>query len=143
MSERQDSTLKKKYPKISKLDLDKSPLKDNPWLSGFIDADGNFFCSFNLNTAGKAERVKSYMRISQKRIYKSTSSAVGNSNFKIMDKIREFLQVKNVNLLKRTHRNYTELSYEVRTTKKASCNLLIDYLSVYPLFSSKYQDFLD
>jgi hypothetical protein len=60
-----------------------------------------------------------------------------------MDTIREFLDVKNVSEIKRIKDNYVETSYEVRTTKKTSCDILINYLSVYPLFSSKYQDFLD
>jgi hypothetical protein len=85
------------------------------------------------------------MRISQKQIYKITSdiSKENNSNFQIMEKIRVFLDVKNVNEIKRIKDNYVELSYEVRTTKKTSCDNLIDYLSTYPLFSSKHQDFLD
>jgi hypothetical protein len=85
------------------------------------------------------------MRISQKKSYKLNSeiSEDKNSNFDIMEKIQEFLYIKNVNEIKRTRNNYTELAYEVRTTKKESCNILIDYLTMYPLFSSKFQDFLD
>ena len=60
-----------------------------------------------------------------------------------MEKIREFLDVKNINKIKRIKVKYIELSYEVRTTKKTFCDVLMDYLSTYPLFSSKYQDFLD
>ena len=132
-------------PKIVKLGLDNSSLGNNPWLTGFLEADGNFFCSFDLNSEGIAEVVKSYMRISQKQLYKITSDIPkdNNSNFQIMDKIREFLDVKTVNEIKRTKENFFELAYEVRTTKKTSCDLLINYLSVYPLFSSKHQDFLD
>jgi hypothetical protein len=85
------------------------------------------------------------MRISQKRLYKSNSDIPEdkNSNLHIMEKIREFLDVKNVNEIKRTKENYVELAYEVRTTKKLSCDILINYLTTYPLFSSKQQDFLD
>jgi LAGLIDADG endonuclease len=85
------------------------------------------------------------MRVSQKQLYKVTSDIPleSNSNFQIMENIREFLDIKTVNKIKRTRENFVELSYEVRTTKKTSCNLLINYLSVYPLFSSKHQDFLD
>ena len=36
-----------------------------------------------------------------------------------------------------------ELAYEVRTTKKLSCDILINYLTNFPLFSSKHLDFLD
>ena len=131
--------------KIVKLGLDNSSLGNNPWLTGFLEADGNFFCSFDLNSEGVAETVKSYMRVSQKQLYKNTSdtSKENNSNFFIMEKIREFLDVKTVNEIKRIRDNYVELSYEVKTSKKASCDLLINYLSVYPLFSSKHQDFLD
>lgn len=130
--------------KIVKLGLDNSSLGNNPWLTGFIEADGNFYCGFDLNS-GIAEAVKNYMRVSQKQIYKYASDIPkeNNSNFQIMEKIREFLDVKTVNEIKRTKEKYVELSYEVRTTKKTSCDLLINYLSIYPLFSSKHQDFLD
>lgn len=130
--------------KIVKLGLDNSSLGNNPWLTGFIEADGNFYCGFDLNS-GIAEAVKNYMRVSQKQTYKLTSDIPkeNNSNYQIMEKIREFLDVKTVNEIKRTKEKYVELSYEVRTTKKTSCDLLINYLSIYPLFSSKHQDFLD
>jgi len=60
------------------------------------------------------------MRISQKRIYKLNSGIPEdkNSNLDIMDKIKEFLDVKNINNIKRIKENYVELGYEVRTTKK-------------------------
>jgi len=29
-------------------EIDNSPLGNNPWLTGFIESDGNFYCSFNL-----------------------------------------------------------------------------------------------
>jgi len=109
-----------------------------------LEADGNFYCTFNLNTKGIATQVKHYMRIEQKATYgKSTKLPLEiNSNFHIMDKIREFLGIKNVSKRQRIRENFVELSYEVRTSKKASCEILINYLSTYPLFSSKHQDFL-
>lgn len=131
--------------KLSKLNLDNSPLNSNPWLTGFIESDGNFYCGFDLNSDGIAKNVKCYMRISQKRSYKLNSEIPENqnTNFNIMEKIREFLNVKNVNEIKIVKENYVELAYEVRTIKKESCDLLIDYLTNYPLFSSKNQDYLD
>jgi hypothetical protein len=85
------------------------------------------------------------MRISQKQSYKLNSEIPENknTNLYIMEKIREFLNVKNVTEIKRIKENYIELAYEVRTTKKESCDFLRNYLTEYPLFSSKYQDFLD
>lgn len=120
------------------------PLGDNPWLAGFLEADGNFYGSFNINSQGIAEEIRHYMRISQKTVYskKSNLSNGNNSNIHIMEKIREFLDVKSVSEIKRTKEKYVELAYEVRTSKKSSSEKLIAYLSRYPLFSSKHQDFL-
>ena len=82
------------------------------------------------------------MRVSQKQSYKPTISE-DNSNFYIMEKIRDFLDVKVVTKIQRNKPNYIELAYEVRTTKKSSCDLLINYLTKFPLFSSKHLDYLD
>ncbi len=124
--------------KLSKLELDNSPLSSNAWLAGFIESDGNFYCGFDLNSDGIAKIVKCYMRISQKKSYRLNSEIPENqnTNLNIMEKIREFLNVKNVTEIKRVKENYLELAYEVRTTKKESCDLLINYLTEYPLFSS-------
>nr|YP_010833259.1 LAGLIDADG endonuclease [Agaricus bitorquis]WFG54006.1 LAGLIDADG endonuclease [Agaricus bitorquis] len=103
--------------KLIKLGLDYTSLGNNPWLAGFIEADGNFYCEYNLNSNGIATLLISYMRVSQKQSYKTTISE-DNSNFYIMEKIREFLAVKNVNKIQRNKPNYIELGYEVRTTKK-------------------------
>lgn len=130
---------------IIKLGLDNSSLGSNPWLTGFIESDGNFYCNFDLSLDGIAKNIKCYMRISQKKLYKLTNEIPKdkNTNFFIMEKIKEFLNVKNVYEIKREKENYVELAYEVKTTKKESCDLLIDYLTTYPLFSSKYRDYLD
>jgi LAGLIDADG endonuclease len=119
-------------------------LGNNPLFTGFIKADGNFYCSFDLNSEGIAKVGKSYMRVSQKQTYKILSDLPkeNHSNFQIMEKIKEFMDVNNVRVIKRIRKNYVELAYEVRTSKKISCNLLINYLSIHPLFSSKHQDFL-
>lgn len=135
----------KDKPEIVKLGLDSSSLGSNPWLAGFIEADGHFYCSFDLNPQYIANTVKCYMAISQKNLYKANSdlSPKDNSNIYIMEKIQEFLDVKNVNQFKRIRGNFTELAYSVKTTRKNSCQILINYLNAYPLFSSKHPDFLD
>lgn len=56
-----------------------------------------------------------------------------------MENIREFLDVKSVNEIKRIRESFVEINYEVRTSKKSSSEKLITYLSKYPLF---LQDFL-
>lgn len=97
-----------------------------------------------MNSEGIAQVVKNYMRISQKQSYKKDSiSKQSNTNLPIMEKIKTFLDVKNVTFTKRNKNSFVELTYEVRTTKKDSCAILINYLSKYPLFSSKHQDYID
>lgn len=76
--------------KITKLGLDKSSLGNNPWLTGFLEADGNFYCSFELDSDGIAKIVKSYMRVSQKQLYKTSSDLEMNSNLPIMEKLESF-----------------------------------------------------
>lgn len=89
-------------PKIEKLGLDTSPLGNNPWLTGFIEADGHFYCGFDLNADGLATKVKCYMTISQKQLYKANSDKLNdNSNFNFMKGIQEFLDIKTVNEIKR------------------------------------------
>jgi hypothetical protein len=58
-----------------------------------------------------------------------------------MQTISDFLDVSKVNLIHRTKTNYIEEAFEVRTVKRESCQKLINYLSKYPLYSSKYLDF--
>ena len=72
--------------KIYDLGLDNSRLGSNPWLSGFIESDSNFYCEFKINSEEIATIIKSYMRVSQKQSYKSTTTISKNrSNFYIMD----------------------------------------------------------
>lgn len=130
---------------LTKLGLDTSPLGNNPWLTGFIESDGNFYCNFSVNSKGIAEGLKHYMRISQKALYSKNSDMPeeNHSNRQIMEKIGEFLDVKSISEIVRTREKYVETSYEVRTSKKSSSEKLMNYLHEYPLFSSKHQDFLD
>lgn len=44
--------------KIYNLGLDNSWLGSNPWLSGFIESDGNFYCEFKLNSEEFATKIK-------------------------------------------------------------------------------------
>lgn len=124
--------------------MDTSTLGNNPWLTGFIEADGHFYCGFDLNADGLATKVRCYMTISQKQLYKVDSDKLNdNSNFNFMKSIQEFLDIKTVNEIKRIKENYIETAYIVKAIKKSSCETLINYLDNYPLFSSKHQDFLD
>ncbi len=79
--------------KLSKLGLDNSSLDSSAWLASFIESDGNFYCEYKLNSLEIATLVKCYRRVSQKQSYNTTISE-NNSKLYIMEKIREFLDVK-------------------------------------------------
>jgi len=90
------------------------PPHDKPYkITGFIEADGHFYCGFDLNVDGLATKVKCYMAISQKQLYKANSDKLkDNSNFNFMESIQEFLGIKTVNKIKRIKDNYVEEAYD-------------------------------
>lgn len=128
-----------------KLGLDTSNISNNAWLSGFLEADGNFYSSISVNSLGIANSIRYYMRISQRAEYlrKNDETQTKVSYLPIMTEIANFLSVSNVTSINRNKPNYIEKVYEVRTVKRLSCEELINYMSKYPLYSSKYLDFLD
>ena len=101
---------------LLKLGVDISDLANNAWLSGFLEADGKFYCNFSMNTAGIANNIKYYMRISQKTVYirknDLTKSAKSEESFlPLMQTIADFLDVSKVNLIHRTKTNYIEEAF--------------------------------
>lgn len=72
--------------KIYKIGLENSWLGSNPWLTGFLDSEGKFYCEFKLNSEEIATIIKDYVKVSQKQSYKSTTTISKNhSNLYIMD----------------------------------------------------------
>lgn len=144
---------------LEKLNIDTSDIGKNAWLSGFLDCDSCFSCFFNINKTGIAKDIHCYMRLSQRQYYNIKNSTTdinnnesvddnqklgNNSYFHIMEKIRIFLNVNNLRIIKRIKKNnFIESGYEIRTSKKESNNILINYFNNYPLYSSKYLDYLD
>ena len=53
-------------PQMIKLGLDNSPMGNNPWLAGFIEADGNFYCELGLRRYNKRS----------KKLYESFSKTI-------------------------------------------------------------------
>ena len=58
-----------------------------------------------------------------------------------MDPTLGQLDVKIVTKIQRNKPNYMELVSQGQTTKKLSCDILINYLTNFPLFRSKHLDF--
>lgn len=124
--------LNTKRANITKLPLDTSPLNNNAWLSGFIDADGHFAIK------GFSSNPKTHLGIQFQLSQRNTDKS-GESLEKIMLNITEFL------LVKLNSRKFSEKyrQFVISTSNRVSNNILINYLNTYPLLSSKYLDFKD
>lgn len=109
-----------------------SSFKNNAWLSGFIEAEGQFFVRLrNKSVSCGFELVQ------------ACSDPKGRNKKDIMLNLAEFFNVN----LKSVNKNYCNSKLQcyavVRLTNVKSNLLLIDYLSKYSLFSSKLQNYND
>jgi hypothetical protein len=118
--------------KLAKMQLDTSPLQNNSWLAGFIEADGNFQVRTSLTS--KQPRLGLSFELSQPRISRFGYSTLGE-----MEMIASFLGVS-VNFI-REDRKYPQ--YRVRTSSITTNQILRSYLDKYPLYGSKYLDYKD
>jgi len=116
---------------------DNSSLGDNAWLSGFIEADGNFHFDIPIDGRGFGVNIHYYLRISQRREYHREAD---ECFYEAFTRGADYLRVSKVTNIERKHNNYVELGYEVRALRVESRKLVIDYITNFPLFSSKYQD---
>lgn len=117
---------------IEKLPLDTSPLNNNAWLAGFVDADGSFAIK------GFSQNPKTHLAI-QFYLAQRTYDISGESLKPLMSKIADFLFVKlNERIIAE---KYTQ--FVINTSNRVSNRILIDYLNTYPLLSSKHLDFKD
>lgn len=121
---------KKHSMDIIKLPLNDSPLLNDSWLSGFIDADGCFYIRNSL------KQIICKFNLEQRMIYPKTNE---NYNF-ILNKICLALNVK---LQIRERISKKNSYYIIRLENQNAIKLLIGYLDIYPLLSSKYLDFLN
>ena len=120
---------KKHSMNITKLPLNDSPILNDSWLSGFIDADGCFYIRNSL------KQIICKFNLEQRMIYPKT-----NENYNsILNKICLALNVK---LQIRERVSKKNSYYIIRLENQNAIKLLIGYLDIYPLLSSKHLDFL-
>lgn len=118
--------------KLEKYLIDNSLLDSNSWLSGLIDADGNFYIRHGYSN--KSLVTKTIFRISQSKLDKW-----GNDKLSYMQNIANLFFTK-CKLIDRTSTN-KGYHYIIITNSFKSNMAVIDYLTKYLLFSSKYLDY--
>lgn len=129
-----------KIKPIQLKELDHTPIENNPWLSGFSDADANFSINIHKRSNGNW-RVQLHYRLEIKQNYHRLDNQ-GNkiSFFFIISNIGKFI---GVNVLSRTRSlNDKEFySYTIIAHNQDSQIKIIEYFNAYPLLSSKYLDY--
>ena len=126
--------LNNKFPDLNLegLGFSKTPLQEDSWLAGFIEADGSFQVRTSLRS--KYSRISLSFELVQSRI-----TRYGYSMFDVMNQISVFLGV-NVNEI-RSDRKHPQ--YRLRTSSLKTNLLIRDYLIKHPLRGTKYLDFQD
>ena len=123
--------------------LDNSNIDSNAWLTGFTDADGNFYINIHLRSNKNLTRVQLFYRLEIRQSYHRSESEENKvSYYKIMSILSEYLAV-NVFSRNRIIKDRHFYSYIVMAHNKNSKLKLIEYFNKYPLISSKYLDYLD
>lgn len=143
------------------LDIDKSEINTNGWLSGFTDADGNFEIELLKNSKRHKSRVNlSYiLEIRQDYIINNIINDENNSYSEIMMKIAKLfnskvysrerdLKLKNqvsAHTLCGVEKEYKKIrrSYIISVNSKLNLLKVKEYFNTYPLLSSKYLDYKD
>lgn len=122
---------------IKKLPVNNKPLRNNSWLSGFIDADGSFSVQHTkVENNAKKRKVSCRLRIEQRMLDPVTKI----SYFSVLNQIAKFLGCK---LLTRKQLSTNNEYYILAASNRKSLLVIVNYLELYPLFSSKYLDYKD
>ena len=115
---------------IIKKPLDSSSIDSNAWLSGFIEADGSFSIFLNKDS------IRIRFSLTQ-----SSKNKLGISNETIMNIIAEYLEVKVSIYQRKKTPNSIELTVKTQSIK--SNDILTNYLTKFPLWSSKFLNYSD
>ena len=109
--------------------IDTSPALDNYWLSGFIDAEGCFYVRNSKN------RIDAQFYLEQ-----AVLDYYGNKNIKFLSNLCASANLTQPKLVERLGKG---TSIRVRTNSMMENEIIKNYLENFPLFSSKYLNYLD
>lgn len=115
--------------KIVKKELDNSNFYSNAWLSGFIEADSHF----SVRYTKKTKKVECKLELSQKQ-YDLKDKNHNVIIYNLLTSLANYLLTT-----VKIHRS----DYRIRTTSLNGNLILVDYLTKFPLFGSKYNDYKD
>nr|YP_010119101.1 LAGLIDADG endonuclease domain-containing protein [Erysiphe necator]QQY98181.1 LAGLIDADG endonuclease domain-containing protein [Erysiphe necator] len=107
-------------------------LLSNAWLSGFIEADGHF--SLRSTESGKYPKIECKFELSKRQ-----KDQNNKDNFFFLNEIAICFE----SLVKLIRNDSENPQYRVRTTNLKGNLAVVNYLTRYPLFGTKYCDYKD
>jgi len=119
---------------IPKLGLNSNPLSNDGWLAGFVDADGCFYIRNTPLTAKSKRRIACRFTLEQRKVEPASKETYAHLFMLIAHFLQTKLTVRNQSI---SNRQY----YIISVSSLNSIPVLLGYLSIHPLFSSKYLDF--
>ncbi len=117
---------------IEKKKLNTQSMTSNAWLSGFIEADGHF--SLRSTESGKYPRIECKFELSQTQTDKNK-----RDNYLFLQEIALSFDCA----VKSTKGDSYNPQYRVRTTNLKGNLAVVNYLTKYPLFGTKFSDYKD
>ena len=118
--------------KKDKKKLNTDSMLINGWLSGFIEADGHF--SLRSTETGKSPRIECKFELSQ-----TQKDHNKRDNLLFLKEIALSLG----SLVKLTKNDSDNPQYRIRTQNLKGNLAVVDYLTKYPLFGTKFSDYKD
>ena len=121
-----------KRTSFEKKGLNTDSMLSNAWLSGFIEADGHF--SLRSTESGKYPKIECKFELSQRQRDQNK-----RDNLFFLEEIALSLG----SLVKPIRNDSDNPQYRVRTTNLKGNLALVNYLTKYPLFGTKFLDYKD
>ena len=117
---------------FEKKKVNTDPVSSNAWLSGFIEADGHF--SVRSTESGKYPKIECKFELSQRQ-----KDQYKRDNIFFLEEIALMFKC----VVKSTRSESDKPQYRVRTTSLAGNIEVVNYLTKYPLFGTKFSDYKD
>lgn len=117
---------------FEKKGLNTDSMISNAWLSGFIEADGHF--SLRSTESGKYPKIECKFELSETQKDKNK-----RDNLFFMEQIA----LSFLSLVKPFRSDSDNPQYRVRTTSLKGNLAVVNYLTKYPLFGTKFSDYKD
>jgi Cytochrome C and Quinol oxidase polypeptide I/LAGLIDADG endonuclease len=121
-----------KSTSFEKKGLNNDYMLSNAWLSGFIEADGHF--SLRSTESGKYPRIECKFEISQRQ-----KDQNNRDNLFFFKEIALSFE----SLVKSIRNDSNNPQYRVRTTNLKGNLAVVNYITKYPLFGTKFSDYKD